>query len=241
MKRKPMRVLAVVPAYNESAAIGGVVAELLLVRPAVDVVVVDDGSTDGTAQAAEEAGARVLRLPINLGIGGAVQTGFRFAARLGYDTVVQVDGDGQHVPSEIPSLIDAMSKSGADVVIGSRFLDVRGYTTSPVRRIGTRVFALVNSLVLGRWISDNTSGFRAYNAGAVRFLSDNYPQDYPEPESVILLGRNGFSIREIPVRMRGREHGHSSISAVRSAYYMVKVLLAIFVDLFKERIVRQEQ
>jgi glycosyltransferase involved in cell wall biosynthesis len=235
-----MRVLAVVPAYNESAAIGGVIAELLAVKPAVEVVVVDDGSADDTARAAEEAGARVIRLPINLGIGGAVQTGFRFADRQGYDAVVQVDGDGQHVPSEIPSLLGAMSRTGADVVIGSRFLDVRGYTTSPIRRIGTRVFSLVNSLVLGRRITDNTSGFRAYNAGAVRFLSDNYPQDYPEPESVILLGRNGFSIREIPVRMREREHGRSSISAVRSVYYMVKVLLAIFVDLFKGRLVRRE-
>jgi glycosyltransferase involved in cell wall biosynthesis len=240
MKKRPLRVLAVVPAFNEGDAIGGVVSELRRVRPAVEVLVVDDGSSDATAKSAENAGARVLRLPVNLGIGGAVQTGFRYAARHGYDAVVQVDGDGQHIPSEIPSLLEEMSRTGADVVIGSRFLDVRGYTTSPVRRIGTRVFSAVNSLVLGRRISDNTSGFRAYSANAVRFLSENYPQDYPEPESVILLGRNGFSIREVPVRMREREHGQSSISALRSVYYMVKVLLAIFVDLFKARIVRQE-
>jgi glycosyltransferase involved in cell wall biosynthesis len=240
MSRARPAVLAVVPAFNESEAIGGVIAELHAVRPPVDVVVVDDGSSDGTARSAEDAGARVLRLPINLGIGGAVQTGFRFAARHGYDAVVQVDGDGQHVPSESPSLLEEMSRTGADVVIGSRFLDVRGYTTSAVRRIGTRLFSAVNSLVLGRRITDNTSGFRAFNAAAVRFLSENYPQDYPEPESVILLGRNGFSIREVPVRMREREHGRSSISALRSVYYMIKVLLAIFVDLFKARIVRQE-
>jgi glycosyltransferase involved in cell wall biosynthesis len=224
MKKRPLRVLAVVPAFNEGDAIGGVVSELRRVRPAVEVLVVDDGSSDATAKSAENA----------------VQTGFRYAARHGYDAVVQVDGDGQHIPSEIPSLLEEMSRTGADVVIGSRFLDVRGYTTSPVRRIGTRVFSAVNSLVLGRRISDNTSGFRAYSANAVRFLSENYPQDYPEPESVILLGRNGFSIREVPVRMREREHGQSSISALRSVYYMVKVLLAIFVDLFKARIVRQE-
>jgi len=240
MKKKPLAVLAVVPAFNESEAIGGVVSELRAVSPPVDVVVVDDGSSDGTARLAETAGARVLRLPINLGIGGAVQTGFRYAARNGYDAVIQVDGDGQHVPSEIPALLEAMSGTGADVVIGSRFLAARGYTTSPARRIGTRVFSLFNSLALGRRITDNTSGFRAYNARAVRFLSENYPQDYPEPESVVLLGRNGFSIREVPVRMREREHGRSSISAFGSVYYMVKVLLAIFVDLFKARIVRQE-
>jgi glycosyltransferase involved in cell wall biosynthesis len=238
MKKRLVHILAVVPAYNESGAIGSVVRELQHVHPVVDVVVVDDGSSDGTVQAAERAGASVLRLPFNLGIGGAVQTGFQFAVRNGYDAVVQVDGDGQHIPAEIPSLLSAMEKTGADVVIGSRFLDMRGYTMSAVRWIGTRVFSLVNSLVLRQKITDNTSGFRAFNRKAVRFLAENYPQDYPEPESVILLGRNGFVLREIPVKMREREHGRSSISAVRALYYMVKVLLAIFVDCYKKKVMQ---
>jgi glycosyltransferase involved in cell wall biosynthesis len=238
LKKTPIRILAVVPAYNESGAIGIVVEQIRRLQPALDIVVIDDGSTDGTAKAAEKAGARVLRLPYNLGIGGAVQTGFRFAALHGYDIAVQVDGDGQHIPSEIPLLLSEMEKTGADVVIGSRFLDVKSFTTSHSRRIGIKVFSCVNSLVLGQKITDNTSGFRAFNRRTVRFLSENYPQDYPEPESVILLGKNGFSITEIPVRMREREHGRSSISAFRAVYYMIKVLLSIFIDLFKERIVQ---
>jgi glycosyltransferase involved in cell wall biosynthesis len=231
-------VLAVVPAFNEQNAIGGVVRELLRVRPKLDVLVVDDGSEDDTAARARRAGATVLRLPFNLGIGGAVQTGFLYADRNGYDATVQVDGDGQHIPTEIPRLLEAMERSGADVVIGSRFLGNRSFASSRVRRIGIRAFALVNSLVLGQRITDNTSGFRACNRNAVRFLSENYPQDYPEPESVIVLGRNGFMLAEVSVRMREREHGRSSISALRAVYYMVKVMLAIFVDCFKSKTVR---
>jgi hypothetical protein len=232
------RVLAVVPAYNEAGAVAGVVREIRALRPAVDALVVDDGSSDGTARAASGAGAAVVSLPFNLGIGGAVQTGFRYAARHGYDAVVQVDGDGQHVPAEIPALLRAMRRTGADVVIGSRFLDVRGYTTSAARRVGTRVFASVISLILRRRVTDSTSGFRAFNRAAVRFLAEQYPQDYPEPEAVVILGRNGFRLEEVPVRMREREHGRSSISALRAVYYMVKVLLAIAVDCFKERTIR---
>jgi glycosyltransferase involved in cell wall biosynthesis len=227
-------ILAIVPAYNEASAVSGVVRELRAVRPRVDVLVVNDGSVDGTAGEAERAGARVVNLPFNLGIGGAVQTGFRYALEHGYDMAVQVDGDGQHIPAQIPVLIDALESMHADVVIGSRFLDATGgYTTSPLRRIGVRVFTRVNSLVLRRRITDNTSGFRVFNRRALAFLSDNYPQDYPEPESVILLGRNGFILKEVAVRMRERGSGKSSISALRSVYYMVKVLLAIFMDVFK--------
>jgi glycosyltransferase involved in cell wall biosynthesis len=233
-----MRVLAVVPAFNEAGGVAGVVRELFDVRPQIDVLVIDDGSSDRTADRAAAAGARVVRLPYNLGIGGAVQTGFRYAVRNGYDAAVQVDGDGQHVPSEIPALLSALGEDRADVVIGSRFLDRRGYTTSRMRRVGTRVFSLVNSLVLRQTVTDNTSGFRAFNRKALLFLADHYPQDYPEPESVVLLGRNGFRLREIPVRMRERGHGRSSISSLKAVYYMVKVLLAIFVDCFKARTIR---
>jgi len=236
MVKKRAHILAIVPAYNEAPAIGNVIRELMRVRPRLDVLAVDDGSIDGTAEIARQAGAEVVSLPFNLGIGGAVQTGFRYAVEYGYSMAVQVDGDGQHIPGQIPLLLNAMKGEQADVVIGSRFIDVQGYTTSRLRRIGTTIFARVNSRVLRRPITDNTSGFRVFNRRALVFLSENYPQDYPEPESVIVLGRNGFSLAEVPVRMRERESGKSSISSLRAVYYMVKVLLAIFVDLFKERI-----
>jgi len=230
------KILAVVPAFNEEGSIAGVVKELRQIAPPPDVLVVNDGSTDQTEQEARSVPCAVVTLPINLGIGGAVQTGFKYAAYHDYDIAVQVDGDGQHIASEIPVLLKKMETSRADVVIGSRFIEKKGYTTSWIRRMGVAVFTGVNSLVLGQKITDNTSGFRAYNRRAIAFLSENYPQDYPEPESVILLGINGFQLEEVSVQMREREHGQSSISAARSVYYMVKVLLAIFVDLFKVRI-----
>ncbi|MBN1779899.1 glycosyltransferase family 2 protein [bacterium] len=228
------RILAIVPAFNEERAISRVIAEIQAVRPPVDVLVVDDGSSDRTREHALASGCAVVSLPFNLGIGGAVQTGFRYAVVHDYDVAVQVDGDGQHVASEISVLLDVMHGRQADVVIGSRFMERKGYKASFARKLGIFVFVTVNSLLLRKRITDNTSGFRAYNRKAIRFLSENYPQDYPEPESVIILGKNGFSIEETAVHMREREHGQSSIGAVRSVYYMVKVLLAIFVDVFKE-------
>jgi glycosyltransferase involved in cell wall biosynthesis len=215
MVQRRSTILAIVPAYNEASSIEHVVQEIGNVQPPVDVLVVDDGSTDRTASISERAGARVLILPFNLGIGGAVQTGFRYAVEHGYEMAVQVDGDGQHIPSQIPQLVDALKKKHVDVIIGSRW---------------------VNSMVLRQTITDNTSGFRVFNRRAFVFLSENYPQDYPEPESVILLGRNGYTFSEVSIQMRERGSGKSSISALRSVYYMVKVLLAIFVDLFKEKI-----
>jgi glycosyltransferase involved in cell wall biosynthesis len=231
-------ILVIIPAYNEEKAIGKVIGELREIRPEVDVLVVNDGSTDHTLEVVRELGCKAVSLPFNLGIGGAVQTGFKYALQHGYPYAIQVDGDGQHIASEIHVLMQAMMSGEADVVIGSRFIESRGYTTSFVRRMGVRVFVAVNSLVLRKKITDNTSGFRAYNRRAIAFLAENYPQDYPEPESVIMLGMNGFRILEVGVRMRERAAGQSSISAVRSVYYMIKVLLAIFVDVFKERICR---
>ena len=238
MTEKKSDILAIVPAYNEEGAIRRVVEEIQRVRPRIDVVVIDDGSTDGTAVAAREVGAGVISLPFNLGIGGAVQTGFKYADEKAYETAVQVDGDGQHRPDQIPVLLNALKKKAVDVVIGSRFLKTEGYTTSFARKFGVRIFVLVNSVLLKQRITDNTSGFRAYNRKVITFFADNYPYDYPEPESVIMLYRNGFSIAEVPVTMREREHGRSSISAFRAAYYMVKVLLAIFMNMFKERTIK---
>lgn len=230
---KTSRLLVVVPAYNEVASIGGVLDDLAEHVPDADVVVIDDGSTDETATIASSRGARAIRLPFNLGIGGAVQTGLIVAEHGGYDVVVQVDGDGQHRADQVARLVDALDSEQLDLVIGSRFLDPAasaGYRASPLRRFGIKIFEWVNSALIGRRITDNTSGFRAYRREAVAVLARDYPDDYPEPESVVLLTRKGFRVGEVPVKMRVRQGGRSSIGLTQSVYYMVKVLLAILVN-----------
>lgn len=229
-----MKIVVIIPAYNEERNIGGVLREVRAAQPSAHVVVVNDGSTDDTKGVAEREGATVLELPINLGIGGAVQTGFLYADSQNYDIAIQIDGDGQHVPSYIGDLIEPIGQGKADVVIGSRFLDRGGFKSTFFRRVGIYAFSLLNSILIGQKITDNTSGFRAYNRRAIRFLSTNYPYDYPEPEAVILLGRNNFKIAEVPVRMREREHGRSSITRFRTVYYMVKVVLASCIDVFRK-------
>ncbi len=232
-----MRVLIIVPAFNESASIGGVVESLRSEFPLADVLVVDDGSRDGTGSIAKQGGwARVVSLPCNLGIGGAVQTGFKLACREGYDAAVQFDGDGQHLACEIESILAPIRSGQADVVIGSRFgQNNGGFKSTGFRRIGIKLFALLNSLLIRQRITDNTSGFRAYNHRALCFLAESYPTDYPEPEAVIMLGRNGFRLREVPVRMRERQGGKSSIRGFSSLYYMLKVFLGIFMGVLRPR------
>jgi len=227
------RRLVIVPAFNEENSIGQVVDDVLGSGLGLDVVVINDGSLDRTGEVARARGARVITLPFNLGIGGAVQTGLKFAHRHGYDVAIQIDGDGQHVPSEIPLLLAPLQRREADVTIGSRYIGPRQYRTPLMRRLGMLVFSVVNSLLIGQRITDNTSGFRAYNRRAIEFLSAHYPSDYPEPEAVVMLGRNGFRLKELAVEMRPRANGESSINSVRAIYYMVKVLLAIVVDVFK--------
>ena len=226
-----MKILAIVPAYNEEETIGAVILSLKERMPALDILVVNDGSTDRTSENANETKkALVVDLPCNLGIGGAVQTGFLYAVREGYDVAFQFDGDGQHLAAEVDKILAPILAGEADVVIGSRFLEGNeGFRSTFTRRVGIRLFQWVNSLLTGQRITDNTSGFRAYNRKAIIFLSRYYPSDYPEPEAVILLGRSGFRLKEVPVEMRERATGRSSITAFRSIYYMVKVLLAIFV------------
>lgn len=225
--------LVIVPALNEESNIGQVVEDVLGSGLGLDVVVIDDGSRDRTAEVARAHGARVIKLPFNLGIGGAVQTGLKFAFRHGYDVAIQIDGDGQHVPSEIPHLLAPLQSREADVVIGSRYLGARHYRTPFMRRLGMVIFSAVNSMLIGQRITDNTSGFRAFNRRAIGFLCAHYPSDYPEPEAVVILGRNGFRLKESAVKMRQRLAGESSIGSLHAAYYMVKVLLAIIVDVFK--------
>lgn len=233
------RILVIVPAYNEEPNIGKVVRTVkeafLQDLVQCDVIVVNDGSKDNTKQEAEKSGSMVLDLPFNLGIGGAVQSGFRYASEQRYDIAIQVDGDGQHDPAYINEIIQPILNNEADVVIGSRFLKIakNGFRSTLMRRLGIKIFYFVNSIAIGQKITDNTSGFRAYNKKAIQYLKDHYPVDYPEPEAVVMLGKKKFRIREIPVIMKERAGGTSSITTVKSAYYMIKVLLAIFINLVK--------
>lgn len=229
-------VLIIVPAYNEEKSVVRVMEDLAGLQPEVDILVVNDGSADQTSRVARAAGgAQVVDLPKNLGIGGAVQTGFKYAARQGYSVAIQFDGDGQHLASEVPKLLQSLREQQANMVIGSRFLDEEsGYRSTFVRRIGIRLFQTVNTLLIGQRVTDNTSGFRAYDRRAIEFLARYYPVDYPEPEAVILLGKNGFRMTEVPARMQERQGGGSSIAGFTGGYYMVKVLLAILMTAMRK-------
>jgi glycosyltransferase involved in cell wall biosynthesis len=234
--------LAIVPARNEEAAVARVVEELRAFDPDLDVLVIDDGSEDATADTAAAAGAVVVRLPFNLGIGGAVQTGFKYALEHGYDTVIRLDGDGQHDPQEIPQLLGPLARDEADVVVGSRFADGLGDYRPPfARRAGIRWFAHLVSLLTRQKLTDTTSGFQAVNARAIRLFAADYPHDYPEVEAAVMVVRHQLRIVEVPARMRGRETGASSITAVRSLYYAVKVTLALFIGIFRRSIVPLEE
>jgi len=227
------RTLVIVPALNESGSIAAVVRSIREYVPYADVLVVNDGSTDETAPLARAAGAVVLNMPYNVGIGAAVQTGFIYAQQHGYEVAVQTDGDGQHPPSEIPVLVDALADSGADMVVGSRFLEPTGYRQTLARRVGGQILARILTMATGQRITDPTSGFRASNRRTLELCAQLYPHDYPEPEAIIILHRAGLRLCEVPVRMAQRETGRSSITPLRSAYYMTKVILAILVNLLR--------
>lgn len=229
------KTLVIVPALNESGSIQRVVRSIHEHVPFADVVVVNDGSSDDTAPLAREAGAIVLDMPYNVGIGAAVQTGFIYAAQHGYDVAVQTDGDGQHPPQEIPKLVEALAANNADVVIGSRFIDPKNasYDQTVARRLGGRVLSRILTWTTGQRITDPTSGFRASNRRALTLCAHLYPHDYPEPEVVIILHRAGLRLCEIPVHMEPRETGVSSITFLRGGYYMTKVILAILINLLR--------
>jgi glycosyltransferase involved in cell wall biosynthesis len=237
-----LRRVAIVPALNEEHTVPRVIDELRAFDAGLDVVVVDDGSTDRTAAVAEAMGAYVLRLPFNLGIGGAVQTGFRFAHERGYDIAVRVDGDGQHDAGQLGRILEPVLAGRADIAVGSRFAaDEGGYRSSRSRRVGIRILAAVVSRVVGQRVTDTTSGFQALNRKGIALFAGDYPHDYPEVEATVMVFRHRLRLTEVPVSMRERGSGNSSITALRSIYYMVKVLLAIFVGLFRRHVVPQEE
>ncbi|MEA2352155.1 MAG: hypothetical protein QOJ14_569 [Thermoleophilaceae bacterium] len=229
--------LAVVPAYNEADTVVDVVRSIRDRAPEFDVVVIDDGSTDETRRQADAAGARVLHHPFNLGIGGAVQSGFMYALEHGYDFMIQVDADGQHDPAEIEKLVDAMRRDPSlDMVCGSRFITKDHRYPAPIsRRTGIHLFAFIVSRIVDQRVSDPTSGFRLYNRRAIALFARDYPHDYPEVEAVLMLHFHRLRMQEVPVRMYHRGGGVSSITSGKSLYYMVKVLLAICVGLVRRQ------
>src|SRR5581483_9542157 len=198
------------------------------------------GSTDGTVEVARAHGAHVVRLPFNLGIGGAVQTGFRYAWENGYELAVRCDGGGQHDRGELPRVLGPVVAGEADIVVGSRFRGAEGYRSSAARRVGIRLLAVIVSLIARQRVTDTTSGFQALNRKALALFAADYPHDYPEVEGMVMTIRHRLRLQEVPVQMREREHGQSSITALRSIYYMAKVLLALFVGLFRRSVVPVE-
>ena len=232
--RTDKKILVIIPAYNEAETIGRVIEKTLQRFPIGDILVVNDGSSDSTSAISKQKGAMVLDLTYNLGIGAAMQAGYKFADRMDYDIAVQCDADGQHHPAEIKKLINALMNEGVDMVLGSRYLRKKRFRSEILRRLGVLIFSNILSVIVRQRLTDTTSGFRAVNKELIKSFATYYPDDYPEPEALVLLHREGFTMKEISVNMSSRKGGNSSINWWRSVYYMVKVLLAIFVDLCKE-------
>ena len=230
------RILVILPAYNEELNIARAVRDIRALLPQADVLVMNDGSADDTAAAAQASGAQVLELPYNIGIGAAVQAGFQYAAAKDYDIVLRNDGDGQHAPENNLDLLAGLEAHAVDVVIGSRFISPQGdYGTPALRRLGSGILARLLSAIIGQRVTDPTSGCSAYNRRAIQLLARFYPHDYPEPEAIVILHRSGLRQLEIPAKMIARRHGQSSITPPRSVYYMIKVSLAIAINLLRRK------
>ena len=229
----PDQFLILIPAFNEVGAIAGVIHEVRAVVPQAPILVVDDASTDGTDRSARSAGADVLRLPYHLGLGGGVQAGYKLAFEFGYEYVIRVDGDGQHDPKYIPALLKTLRETGCHMVIGSRFQDSNGGYTNAVRAMGIWFFRLVLRPILGKPVRDPTSGFVGVNRQALRVFTGSFPLEYPEIEALVVLQRKRFQFQEVPCRMRPRKTGRSTITAVKSLYYIFHVLLGVFINVLK--------
>ena len=229
-----MKILLVIPAYNESENLPKLIDKIKNESMVCDILIIDDCSSDDTQAIAKARNCRVIRLPINLGIGGAVQTGFRYASENDVDIVIQLDGDGQHNPEYLPEMVRKIQE-GYNVCIGSRFIDNKGYQSTSIRRVGIKFFRVLLKVLTGHSFTDPTSGFRAFDRKAIDYFSGFYPADYAEPESIIMLIKQKMTIAEIPVMMNERECGRSSIRIADSFYYAVKVTLAICIASLTKR------
>lgn len=227
--------MILIPAFNEEGAVAGVVREVHAVMPGVPVLVVDDCSADATVSVAREAGARVLPMPHHLGLGGCVQAGYRLAYELGYEYVIRVDGDGQHDPCDIPGLLAALEREGCEMAIGSRYVNGHGPSFGPLRTAGIVFFRAVLRPILGKTVHDPTSGFVGVNRTALALFSRSFPLEYPEIEALVVLQRGRFRFVEVPCHMRPRKTGRSSITAAKSLYYIIHVLLGVFINVLKIR------
>jgi glycosyltransferase involved in cell wall biosynthesis len=227
--KKKSDILIIIPAYNEAASIGGVLQSLKKHYSNFDIVVVDDASKDNTAEIAKSSACCfIINLPYNIGIGGSVQTGFKFAKQYKYKYAIQFDADGQHLVGEIEKILTPVMEGEADCAIGSRFVQSDdNYKPDIPRRMGIYILRLFSFLYIGQRITDQTSGFRAYNRKIIDILADSYPKDYPEPEILVMLGRSHFKIKEVFTQMRERQGGVSSIPIWRGPYYIIKVILAM--------------
>jgi glycosyltransferase involved in cell wall biosynthesis len=231
---KMMKILLVIPAYNESENLPKLIDKIRSEASGCDILIINDCSTDDTESIANDRNCRIISLPINLGIGGAVQTGFKYAREHDFDVVIQLDGDGQHNPEYLPEMIRKI-QDGFNVCIGSRFIDNKGYQSTNIRRIGIKFFRLLLKVLTGHSFTDPTSGFRAFDKQAIEYFSAFYPADYAEPESIIMLIKQKMTIAEIPVIMNERECGRSSIRTVDSFHYAIKVTLAICIASLTKR------
>lgn len=225
-----MKKLAIIPAYNEAESIICTVKDIQKNAPDFDYIVINDCSKDNTYELCIAEGFHILNLPLNLGIGGAVQTGYRYALENGYDIAVQFDGDGQHDARYLGAMADMLTEKKANMIIGSRFIEKEGYQSSGLRRIGITFFSFLIKALTGKRITDPTSGFRMCDRKIIEMFADGYPKDYPEPETTMKILRNHLKVEEMPVKMRAREGGKSSISMKKSVYYMIKVSIAIVIE-----------
>lgn len=236
-----MKCLIIIPAYNEAKNIEKVIDNLLENFPQYDYVIINDGSTDNTKEICGRKRYQVLNLPVNVGIGGAVQTGYRYARENNYDAAVQIDGDGQHDISYLDGMLELLTEGQTDIVIGSRFVEREGFQSSHVRRVGIRLLSILGWLLTGVRVRDITSGYRLVNRRFINIFAEDYPADYPEPEALVIAAVYRGKIREYPVIMRERENGTSTITLRKSVYYMIKVTLAMLIRRLSFGVRRQKR